>query len=248
MRGSLRLTAAAAIALMGLPAACGEDEPERSSRSTSEAAEETTTTAQATTTTEDENVGAEWGALFAANDRGALDLTVPGSPAYLYTEGTQLLAESTTPAPDPETATVNGDSVSIAGVVFGDFVVQDGKIADLSRNEKPISGSVAPGDGTVYEAGGISGRIHSIRYFDGNLQFLITTTNSGPSKGWVQVTEYAAEGKQYANVFGNELLPVVTSTYMDAFEEAPAGGVGYGIVWVDGTGQKEFQVQVPPLT
>ncbi len=244
-----RVAWAGIVAVAGLLGACGGTEA-ADTPATTEATKTVSDTSETTTSTAPaESVMEKWAAAFRVGDRAALDYTVPGSAAYLYTEGVVLLTESGTggeATPTQDVDTTQG-TVTFDGTALADFVLDGDRIADVSRNGVPLSSVISPGDGTLYETDGVSGHVHSIRYFDGNTQFLMTTSVSGTKPGSVSVREYSADGKQYSNIYAKEVLPGITVSYLDVFEGAPPGGTGYGYVWVGGGGDKDFTLQAPLL-
>jgi hypothetical protein len=94
---------------------------------------------------------------------------------------------------------------------------------------------------------GAVGTIHSVRYFDGNLQFVTIIENHSNVEAYISVEEYVSAGQQLLNSVANPVRPTIVNANIDVFENAPEdGGTGYGHLWADGIGVTEFQVAVPP--
>jgi hypothetical protein len=214
----------------------------------------TTITTAAPTTTEPDPAAdaiAAFTDAFESSDRAGLSLLAPGSPAFVYYEGVVLINE-TDPIPVTN-VTVDGDTITVdQGLTLSEFVFDaDGLITDFNRNDVPVSRTVVA-SGAVFEGDdegrGIVGTVHSFRYFDGDLQVLVTTVNNSQVEGELRFEDYVSEGRQFSNVFGNSVYPTVTSTVQNAFENVPAsGGTLYGHIWADGHGVEEPTLDVPPL-
>jgi hypothetical protein len=244
------------VALAGA-AACGggdadpSDEP-RASDPTSVADERSSTTVDPV-----EDIGEEFAKAFAAYDSRALELVAPGSVAYLYTDGAfQLQHASHATVGTATAASAGGWQLSDGGPRLSDFVVVEGKIADLSRNGVPLSKTVVPGDGQKWTSvpnewsdwtGSVTGWIHSIRYFDGNVQLLtITQNDSDLTNTSLDFFDYAAGGQQYSSGGSDSALPGITLASLNVFEDAPPGGTAYGQL-SNTSGDVDPVVTVPPL-
>jgi hypothetical protein len=115
----------------------------------------------------------------------------------------------------------------------------------ISRTVYPI-GSIVEG---VDEGEGVTGIVHSVRYFDGNLQVVTLTANNGDVDAVLTADEFIGENRQIVGVFPETLLrPGITGATVDIFEDAPtSGGTLYGNLWADGIGVTEWTVDVPAL-
>lgn len=178
-------------------------------------------------------------------------LLAPGSPAFTYFEGYVLVAES---FPEQYVVNVDGGTMTFdnGAATLSDFVLDaSGRITDFTFNGVPISRSVASSGAQfagIDEGSGITGTVHSFRYFDGGLQVIVTTANNSSVEGEVRFEDYVSDGRQFTNFFGNAVRPTVTQTVINSFEDVPAvGGTLYGHVWADHIGLVEIELSVPPL-
>ena len=183
-----------------------------------------------------------------------LSIAAVGSPAYVYLDSLRLIDnhDALDLYPAGADLRVEGDAlVSSDGPTLDQVVVDsEGLIVDLNRNGTPVSETVFPIGQVIEgidEGEGVTGTIHSVRYFDGNLQFVTLTENNGTVEANISVDEYVSAGQQLSNVFANPVRPTIVSANIDVFEGAPEdGGTGYGHLWADGIGVVEFEVIVPP--
>ena len=135
--------------------------------------------------------------LQATGDRAGLALFVPLTPAYFYYEGVVLLSEFGDPVPPRRGTPVDG---GIPHRRWADprcvRVRRAGPHRDLSRNGVPLSTSVV-GLGYQVEAGALTGTVHSVRAFDGDLQVVMLTTNGSDDDSSFYVDNYVqADGRQ----------------------------------------------------
>jgi hypothetical protein len=210
---------------------------------------------EAPTTTVDPNAAlvAKFVRLYTADRNGeARALTAPGSPAFTYLDGVFALGQGVDGIAPWDNATDNGDGsftfrLGPDSLTLGGFVLADGLITDLERQGIPISRTVIA-SGAAFEAAGVSGTVHSFRYFDGNFQVIVTTVNNGVDEAEVRFDDYVTGGRQFNNVFGNSIRPTVTNTVLTVFEGAPAGeGTLYGNIWIGNVSEQEIQLPVPPI-
>ncbi len=102
--------------------------------------------------------------------------------------------------------------------------------------------------GASSEAGGVPGTVHSFRYFDGNLQVLVTTVNSSADEAELSFGDCVTAGRQYTNIFSNTIRPGVTNTAVAEFEAVPPGkGVLYGNIWIGSSSELEVELPVPAI-
>lgn len=179
-----------------------------------------------------------------------LAMSAVGSPAYVYLDSVRLIAANG--LFEPANFSVSGDTlVQTGGTTLSNLVLDaQGLIVGLSRQGRPVSETVFPiyqvVEGTD-EGAGVTGTIHSVRYFDGNLQFVTLTENHSNVEAYISVDEYVSAGQQLTNVFASPVRPTIVNANLDIFEGAPEdGGTGYGHIWADGIGVVEFEVAVPP--
>lgn len=187
---------------------------------------------------------------FAAQDFAeALALVVPGSGVAVYLGSTQLLVDEISA---PDGVIMGGDGTYRIRwgdqlITFSDFVIEGGLIADMSREGATLSTTVAA-SGATYEAQGITGTVHSFRYFDGDLQVVVTTVNNSDDEGYLGFIDYVTGGRQFSNVFSYSVRPTVTSTYMVTFEDVPSGaGTLYGNVIYGNISELDVVIDVPAL-
>jgi hypothetical protein len=228
---------------------------------TTTTAETITATDNAPTTTEsappDVDPSSDPIAAFAdaleTGDRAGLALLAPGSAAYVYYEAVVLLSE-TNPGLPPSVNTAGDGTISFfrGGPTLSDFTFDDaGLITDFTRNGTPMSTSVAA-SGEVFEGvdegAGIVGTVHSFRYFDGDLQVVVTTVNDSQVEGELYFGGYVSEGGAFVNGFSNPVRPSATSTVINTFRSVPGGGgVLEGAIRADGIDVAEATLDVPPL-
>ena len=182
-----------------------------------------------------------------------LGISAEGSPAYVYLDSARLIAANNALGLfEPANFSVRGHTlVETSGPTLSNLVLDaQGLIVDLSREGRPVSETVFPiyqvVEGTD-EGAGVRGTIHSVRYFDGNLQFVTLTENHSNVDAYISVDEYVSAGRQLTNIYGNPARPTVVNANIDVFEGVPEdGGTGYGHIWADGIGVVVFEVAVPP--
>ena len=212
----------------------------------------TTTEAETTTTSVDPGAALveEFVDLLAAEKMGdALALAVPDSGLAVYLSAAQLFvdqvgAQQGVVSGGDGTYTVRWEDQQLT---FSDFVIESGLIADMARDGAPLSTTVAA-SGATYEARGITGTVHSFRYFDGNLQVVVTAVNNSDDEGYLGFGDYVTGGREFTNVFSCSIRPTVTSTYIVAFEDVPPGaGTLYGNLWYGNGSELEVTLDVPAL-
>ena len=203
----------------------------------------------------------EYATKFAADDETVLDLLQPGSAAFLYTEGSLLLASGGQyGVTAKKTARNVGGGWSIAdGVTLRDFKVSpEGLITTFLRNNVPVDDIVAAGDGTQFVAvptteydewtGSVEVTVHSFRLIEGNLAVVFQTKNDSSGKSSVSLDDYVIDGSQTSDILGSdETLPGVTRATASAFEAAAGGGRAYGQVFIDNSQALEIVVDVPKI-
>lgn len=182
----------------------------------------TTTTAAPTTTTPTTttiDVTDEYQRLLRTADPRLLELSSPGSPAYLYVEA--LIAGSALGRP------------SGPGPRLDDFVLDGGLVADFSREGVPLSGTVFALDAEV-TAGDAIARAHSVRYFDGSVQIVALVDNTaGANNAYFQWEAYVApDGRQFeffpAAIPGDGVLAGANSIVLYVAETDVRGGRAVG--------------------
>lgn len=198
---------------------------------------------------------------FGEDDRAALDLIEPSTPAYLYIEGSILIRESGQDAVNvsPQNVRKTDQGWTIApGVVLSDFVVSPaGKIQSFARNGTSIDTIVAPGDGTEYTAtpgeydewtGTILAKVHSFRRFDNNVFVLVTMKNDSTTGADVWLKNYVVDGRQFdSSVISDDTLPGVTRTTISSFENVAGGGKAYATLIPSNGQSTDLVIDVPAL-
>ncbi len=181
-----------------------------------------------------------------------LVLFAPNSAAFVYFQGLFLLTEFDALGMHSGTSSVavSGNTVVVVddGLTFDNVQLDaEGLVVDLNRNGVPLSNLVYP-IGQIVEAEGVTGTIHSIRYFDGSLQVLTLIENNGTAEAHISSEEFISEGQHLVNLFVSPAGPTVVNANLDVFDAASTtGGTIYGQLWVGNTGVVEFEIPVPPL-
>ncbi len=193
---------------------------------------------------------------FANYDNSALDYLAPKSPAFVYADGTERLFAAETGDLTPVTATPVDGGFDVGGAKLTDFVFNAaGKITSMKRNGIGLNTTVlsigkvitpAKKDSDSY-TGSASITIHSIRYFDGDVQVMAILKNATDASAHIYWSGYVSNGSQATNaVTTTDALPGVTRMEQARFTKTTAGGVAYGDLVIDNSSHK-FQVTVPPL-
>lgn len=175
-------------------------------------------------------------------------MTEPGSPAHLYAETVQLLA-------DGGYAILSSEKR--AAPTLSAFVrTPEGRIRSLSRNRGFAGQANRPGDGQVYAAepgrydsrtGSVEATVQSFRLFDDQLQIVVTNTNHATAEGGLSFLDYTANGKGYSGSCCGEALPGTTESAMSSFDGAPGGGTAYATFFVSNSGSQKVELAVPAL-
>lgn len=188
-------------------------------------------------------------AFFNTPSAEAIPIAAKDSPAHLYLHGIWRMA-----ANDPlrlfatTLMTVSGDTlVDGTGLVVSELELDEsGLIVDFNRRGRPLSETVFPLH-EVVEADGVRGIVHSARYFDGNLQFVVLTENNSDVDAYLTVEEFTAGRSRTSNRLVNPVPPGVTQAYLDVFEGASEdGGTARGQLWANDEPVAEFEITVPP--
>lgn len=205
----------------------------------------------------------DFAARMAKGDVTAKDLTVPGTPLYLYAETAGEIAATNPGQSAPARATKSGSGWNVGGSVnLTDFVMDpSGLIADLSRNGVPVSRIVAPGDGTVYTrtatesyetfTGQVDFTVKAFRLFGDDLQVVIAVDNQSSADAFVGFDSYVANGVQYPQGFnaygadaGAPTKPTVRRTALLVVTGAPSGGLLTAKPVVDSFSSQDSDIRV----
>jgi len=193
---------------------------------------------------------------FAGYDKAALRYLAPKGLAYVYADGTLLLSAAFPDEATPTTATPIYGGFDIGDAKLIEFIFDaSGKIRSFKRNGVSLDKTVVAvgkvitpekNDSDSY-TGSASITIHSVRYFDSDVQLMAILKNDTNATAHIYWTGYVSNGSQATNaVTTPDTLPGVTRMEQARFTKTTAGGVAYGELEIDNRSHK-FQVTVPPL-
>jgi hypothetical protein len=204
----------------------------------------TTGTADATTRRIPKVVRAYITALALASPTGAattVRLSAPGSNAEVYSRGVagrvQANADagrrspSSTPEFDEKHATA-----SLCGgtprscLVFSKFKVVSGKVADFRRDNRPFTGALSSGDGSVHDALGSSQSVVGAYHLAAGDVIVIVSVKNGPTRlscddtaTYVESNGHEVQSTQTVTP-GSDLAPDSSATLAFTFPGVAPGG------------------------